>query len=72
MFTQRSMGIAENSFDIHLSSHQEQGGHTAMSDVHMGPSVRLQHVSKQTKILVWIVIPFSRGSSQPRDQTRVS
>jgi hypothetical protein len=39
MFTQRSMGIVQNSFDIHLSSHQEQGGHTAMSDVHMGPSV---------------------------------
>ena len=37
MFTQRSMGIVQNSFDIHLSSHQEQGGHTAMSDVHMGP-----------------------------------
>ena len=24
------------------------------------------------RILEWIAIPFSRGSSQPRDQTRVS
>ena len=24
------------------------------------------------RILEWIPIPFSRGSSQPRDQTRVS
>ena len=26
----------------------------------------------QTKILEWVAIPFSRGSSQPRDQTLVS
>ena len=26
----------------------------------------------QTKILEWVAIPFSRGSSQPRDQTQVS
>ena len=26
----------------------------------------------QARILVWIAIPFSRGSSQPRDHTRVS
>ena len=26
----------------------------------------------QARILEWVAIPFSRGSSQPRDQTRVS
>ena len=26
----------------------------------------------QTKILEWVVIPFSRGSSQPRDQTQAT
>ena len=26
----------------------------------------------QARILEWIAIPFSRGSSKPRDRTRVS
>ena len=26
----------------------------------------------QVRILEWVVVPFSRGSSQPRDQTQVS
>ena len=26
----------------------------------------------QTKILEWVAFPFSRGSSQPKDQTQVS
>ena len=26
----------------------------------------------QTRILEWVAFPFSRGSSQPRDQTQVS
>ena len=26
----------------------------------------------QARILEWVVVPFSRGSSQPRDQTQVS
>ena len=30
------------------------------------------HGILQTRILKWVVIPFSRGSSQPRDQTQVS
>ena len=30
------------------------------------------HGILQTRILEWVVIPFSRGSSQPRDQTQVS
>ena len=30
------------------------------------------HVILQSRILDWVAFPFSRGSSQPRDQTRVS
>ena len=26
----------------------------------------------QARILQWVAVPFSRGSSQPRDQTQVS
>ena len=32
----------------------------------------LYHGILQARILEWIAIPFSRGSSQPRDQTQVS
>ena len=30
------------------------------------------HRISQARILEWVAIPFSRGSSQPRDQTQVS
>ena len=30
------------------------------------------HRILQARILEWVAIPFSRGSSQPRDQTQVS
>ena len=30
------------------------------------------HGIPQARILQWVAIPFSRGSSQPRDQTQVS
>ena len=30
------------------------------------------HGSLQARILEWVTIPFSRGSSQPRDRTQVS
>ena len=30
------------------------------------------HRILQARILEWIALPFSRGSSQPRDQTQVS
>ena len=34
-----------------------------------GPSA---HETFQVRILEWVAIPFSRGSSQLRDQTRIS
>ena len=30
------------------------------------------HVVLQTRILEWVAFSFSRGSSQPKDQTQVS
>ena len=30
------------------------------------------HVILQARILEWVAFPFSRGPSQPRDQTQVS
>ena len=30
------------------------------------------HGILQARILEWVTIPFSKGSSQPRDQTQVS
>ena len=30
------------------------------------------HGIPQARILEWVAFPFSRGSSQPRDQTQVS
>ena len=36
------------------------------------PMVYTVHGILQAKILEWAAFPFSRGSSQPRDQTQVS
>ena len=36
------------------------------------PPVSTVHEILQASILEWVAIPFSRGSSQPRDQTPVS
>ena len=35
-------------------------------------SVCIVHGIPQARILEWVAFPFSRGSSQPRNQTRVS
>ena len=37
-----------------------------------GPPGSSLHVISQARILEWVAISFSRGSSQPRDQTEVS
>ena len=36
------------------------------------PTDYIVHVILQARILEWVALPFSRGSSQPRDQTQVS
>ena len=37
-----------------------------------GPIDYTAHGILQARILEWVVIPFSMGSSQPRDRTQVS
>ena len=44
--------------------------HSVMSDSFHG--LYIIHGIFQARILEWVVFPFSRGSSQPRDQTQVS
>ena len=36
------------------------------------PMDYIVHGTLQARILEWVAVPFSRGSSQPRDQTQVS
>ena len=36
------------------------------------PTDYIVHRILQARILEWVTIPFSRGSSRPRDQTRIS
>ena len=45
--------------------------HSVMSDSVTSWTVA-RHEILQARILEWVAIPFSRGSSQPRDQTLVS
>ena len=39
---------------------------------HYSPPGSSVHGILQARILEWVAIPFSRGSSPPRDQTQVS
>ena len=51
-------------------------GHSVMSNSlqpkDYNPSGSSVHGVLQARILEWVAIPFSRGSSQSRDQTQVS
>ena len=39
---------------------------------HIPPAFSVHGILQATRILKWVAIPFSRGSSQPRDRTWVS
>ena len=43
-----------------------------LSHVRLSPPGSSVHEIFQARILEWVAIPFSRGSSQPRDRTQVS
>ena len=45
---------------------------TLCDPVDCSPPVSSVHGILQAGILEWVAIPFSRGSSQPRDRTQVS
>ena len=44
----------------------------AQSFLTLGDSMDHEHGILQARILEWVAFPFSRGSSQPRDQTQAS
>ena len=46
--------------------------HAQSSQTLCNPTDSSVHGISQARILEWVAIPFSRGSSWPRDQTRVS
>ena len=46
------------------------GGKMRTAAQEIAPQVALRIL--QARILEWVAFPFSRGSSQPRDQTQVS
>ena len=48
----------------------ESESHSVMSNS-LGPH-EIDHGILQAGILEWVAVPFSRGSSQPRDGTQVS
>ena len=45
---------------------------TLYNSIDYSPPGSSLHGILQVRILEWITIPFSRGSSQPRDRTQVS
>ena len=45
--------------------------HSVVSDF-CDPMDNMVHGILQARILAWVVFPFSRGFSQPRDRTQVS
>ena len=45
---------------------------TLCNSMDFSPPGSSVHGILQARILEWVAIPFSRGSSQPKDQTQVS
>ena len=56
--------------DTHFASENEC--RSVVSDSLPPHGLYIVHGILQARILEWVAFPFSRGSSQPRDQTRVS
>ena len=54
----------------HFSSYSESESHSVVSNSLQPRGI--VHGVLQARILEWLVIPFSRGSSQPRNWTQVS
>ena len=50
----------------------ESESRSAVSDSLQDHGLYIIHGILQARTLGWVVFPFSRGSSQPRDQTQVS
>ena len=63
-------------YDYYQSIESESVSHLVMSNSlwshRLQPFRLLFHEILQVRILEWVAIPFSRGSSWPRDGTQVS
>jgi len=55
-----------------FESESESESHSVMSVSLQPHGLYIVHAILQVRILEWVPILFSRGSSQPRDQTQVS
>ena len=70
--TNKLMKWCLTSFVIESESEVAQSCPTLCDPVDRSPPASSIHEILQARILEWITISFSRGSSQPRDRTRVS
>ena len=57
------------SIDRKVKSESESYSHVLLF---VTPMDYTDHGTLQARILEWVAVPFSRGFSQPRDQTQVS
>jgi len=56
----------------HICMKVKSESHSVVSDSLQPHGLYTVHGILQARILEWVAFPFSRGSSQPRDQTQVS
>ena len=61
-----------NSYTSKITFESESESHSVMSSSLRPHGLYTAHGILQARILEWAAFPFSRGSSQPRDQTQVS
>ena len=54
------------------SEESESESHSVVSGLFVSPWTNTVHGILQAKILEWVAFPFSRWSSQPREQTQIS
>ena len=55
-----------------MRNEKESESCSVMSDALQPHGLYIVHEILQARILEWVIFPFSRGSSQPRDRTQVS
>ena len=54
------------------SEESKSESHSVMSGLFVTPWTNTVHGILQAQMLEWVAFPFSRWSSQPRDQTQIS
>ena len=71
-FTLRALGSGSSSSFSSLSLRGESEKVAQLCPTLCDPMDYTVHGILQARILEWVAVPFSRGSSQPRDRTQVS